>query len=365
MPIEKHKLLTFICVFIVGFAVQQAMRFLFNTYDATMWANELGLFIARDPKQFDFNGAYGNPGTPVLELGTLFHALFGVTYYNAVLLSVSMLIALAVAACSIVCLVLKPDSLWWLVTTCTLLLNRMYLAATPPTAIVMPLIALIILMSWWYINQQKVLGTSYFVGWGAVTGIACACRYEIALLVSVPFSLLIAHRHGWKTMYPMIIGALFAFFVADPYLWTMPGRHLSDLVRRLTINYSQYPNIPLFADDFINVSWISLICAAWCLVLLRRRSLPRILPEASIILLLVISLALFIIVLFANWKSTRYLFPLAVVWEVILSLLVLEAVTNRTRVLGKGSLAISYSITAVFAVIQLVNYLDVYLILNR
>ena len=355
MPLGKPNVLIFISVLIVGFSIQAAMNSIFPLGDLAMWAKEIRYFIAQDPKQFDFNGAYGNPGTLVLELGTVLHTLFDISYRNAVTLSVSVLVALAVAACSVVCFFLQPDSLWWLATACTLLFNRLCISATPPTAVAIPLITLIVLAAWWLINQQALPAMKYFLGWGAAVGLACATRIEVSLLVSAPFSLLIARQHGRRTLLPMIAGALVVFFLSDPYLWLMPAKHLGDLVRRFTINYAQYPNMPIFVDEMVQTLWLAALSCGWCLARLMRRSLPRILPGTIIVALSAISLLMLIVVFSSNYKPSRYFIPVAVVWEVILLLLALEAAEVKV-VSDGGSVATrtaSYWMIALFAFVQL------------
>jgi hypothetical protein len=325
MP-EKRKLLAlFVCVLILGFAAQEVMRSMVPLYDHILWTDEVRYFVTHDDRQYDFNGAYGNPGTPMLELGSILNRL-GVSYENSVILSVNIFVAVAAAGCSVICFVLRPDSLWWLAAACTLLLNRSYPMATPPTMVAIPVITFIVLASCWFLNEREVPAPKFFLGWGAAVGFALATRYEIALFVGVPFSLLIAYRRGWKTLLPMIAGMIFAFILANPYMWYMPVRYLGDLVRRFTINYMDYPKTPLFTFFFVNTAWLAGLSMIWCVALLVKKRLPGVLPSPAIILLTAISLALPVIVSFSHNKAARYFFPLTVTWEVIFSLLVLEVV---------------------------------------
>ncbi len=368
----KRTVLIFVIVLIMGFGLQMAMNSAFELGDGDMWAREIRLFIARDPGQFDFDGAYANPGTPVLELGTLLHTLFGVSFNNAVTLSVSALVALAVAACSVVCFALQPESPWWLAAAGTLLLNRFCISTTPPSAVAMPLIVLIVLGAWWIMNQQTAPARKYFLGWGAVVGFACATRIEVSLLVAAPFSLLLVQRHGRRMLVPMVAAALAVFFLADPYLWTMPMQHLSDLVRRFTINYARYQNMSVYADDLVHTLLLAAPSCVWCLILLAQKRLPRILPGKIITVLTGISMLMFIVVFSSNHKPVRYFFPVMAVWEVILPLLALEAVAVRAASEsgppgyreGSTRTIAYYLLPALFVLVQLSYAISLYIYLH-
>jgi hypothetical protein len=173
-------------VLFYGFLIQLVSRTVYGFGDKTMWARQIQYLLNRDPRQFDLYGAYGHPGTPLVELGSLFHIVFGFSYDNAVTLSMSILIAMAIAVCSVLCSLLYRRSLWWLATAFILLLSRLYILATPPTAIVMPYIVLIVLATWWLWLQQLPSSRKLFFLWGVVVGLATATRLDITLLVSAP-----------------------------------------------------------------------------------------------------------------------------------------------------------------------------------
>lgn len=59
-----------------------------------LWASQIQYFLTHDSRMFDFYGCYGHPGTTLVELGSLFHILFGFSYSTALALAISILIAM-------------------------------------------------------------------------------------------------------------------------------------------------------------------------------------------------------------------------------------------------------------------------------
>ena len=101
----------FIGVLLYGFVIHLATKGSSSFVDNALWADQIQYFLNRDPREFNFYGAYGHPGTTLVGLGSLLHILLGVPCLNAVTLSMSFLMAAATAACVVICLLLYPRSL--------------------------------------------------------------------------------------------------------------------------------------------------------------------------------------------------------------------------------------------------------------
>ena len=268
-PAMKQERDIFLRVLLYGFIIQMAARAAsVESVDQSMWAKQIQYLLTHDPRVFDFYAAYGHPGTTLVELGSLFHILFGFSYSTALTLGMSILIAVVTAACSVLCFLLYRQSLWWLATAFLLLLNRMYMNATPPTAVVMPFTVLIVLATWWLWEQQgRTSRWPYFL-WGAVAGLAAATRLDASLLVSTPMFVLLWYRHGRRVVLPLLAGAGISFFMADPFLWFMPIRHVTDLVHKFTMHYVYYSPTKMEPSEFINAMWMSTVSFGWSFVLL-------------------------------------------------------------------------------------------------
>ena len=97
----------FLGVFLFGLVLQVVARNAgIGDSDRHMWANQIKFFLNHDPRVFDFHLAYGHPGTTFLGLGCLFHTYLGLPYVTALNLGISILIAFATAASSVLCFLL-------------------------------------------------------------------------------------------------------------------------------------------------------------------------------------------------------------------------------------------------------------------
>jgi len=321
----------FLSLFLYGVVFQFATRGAGDLSDTWIWAEQIQFFLERDPRVFDLFGAYGHPGTTLIELGSLFHGFFGVSYIHATMLSMSILIAGATAACATICLSLFPRSIWWLTTAFILLLDRPYFGVTPTTAIVIPLTTLSILTMWWlWVQRLPQPPWRYFL-LGAIIGLTAATRLDTALPVGSVMIAIIWYRFGLSKMLAVLAGAVIAIFVFDPFLWFMPIRHLADLIRKFTLHYDT-KIIPtgIESAELIRGLALSALSSGWSLVLLVRRRLSRIVPIPVIIGCFIISVFTLAVVLSSSTQSLRYLAPLIVLWEIFLPLLVLETFVPTT-----------------------------------
>jgi hypothetical protein len=324
---NKEKRIFFTVLF-SGFVIQMALRAVVDYSDRIIFANQIQYFLTHDPREFDLLGAYGHPGTTVVELGSLLHIFFGVSYVNAVTLSISILIAGATAACSVLCFLLYRRSLWWLAAAFILLLNRMYIIAAPPTAVVMPFIVLIVLATWWLWEQPAFRSRWVYILMGAVMGLAIATRLDISLLVSTPMFFIIWYRHRYRVILPLLAGAGISFFIADPFLWFMPLQHISDLIHKFTLHYTHYLRLKIDPFFLLDAGWLSAVSFIWSIVLFYHRRLARIIPVPIMIVVTSTTILGIIVVFSSKFQAVRYLFPLFTIWEIILPLFAFETLAT-------------------------------------
>ena len=313
---------------------------------------------------FDFYGCYGHPGTTLVELGSLFHVVFGLSYSAALILSMSILIATVTAACSVLCFLLYPQTLWWLSTACILILNRLYISATPPTTVVMPFTVLIVMMIWWLWEHPVLTNRRPYYLWGAIVGLAAATRLDASLLVGTPMFILLWYRHGHKVFVPVLIGFSICFFISDPFLWFMPIRHLADLIYKFTKHYSRFDSSMYSATiepaEMLNAGWLSVISFGWAFALLCYRRLSLIIPVPIMAILSGTSVLGVMVILSSKFQAVRYLFPIIIIWEVFLPLFALKTLehSNQTsffKAIIKNS-AISSWIIVIVVLTQLLAY---------
>ena len=327
----------FIGVLLYGF-VYHWINFPNYWYDQSVWENQIQYFMNHDPRGIDFYGAYGHPGTTLVGLGSLFHILFGASYHNALRASMSLLIAVSTAACTVICYLLYQRSLWWITTAFILTSTRLYTTATPPTATVMPFIALIVIAAWWLGEQQALASRWFYFTWGVIVGLSAATRLDATLMVSAPMFILAWYRSGHRVVLPVFAGTAISFFIADPYLWFMPVQHVTDLANKFTLHHG--PNmrpmaIHLYEAFHVPLAVISII---WSLVIVAFRGRTRIIPPQIIVVFLGTSLIAAFIVFSSTFQAIRYFFPFIIVWEIFLPLFALETFAPSGNFTPAGSL---------------------------
>lgn len=351
----------FLGVLLYAFAVQVVIRSTSLVIDKNLWASQIEYFLNRDPRAFDMLGAYGHPGTTLLELGSLFHLVLGTSYGDSLILGVSLLIAAGIAACATLCFLLYPRSLWWITTAFTMTFTRFFIDATPPTAVIMPFIALVVMGALWLWEQSQKSWWLYGL-WGCVIGFSAATRLDMTALVGLPMIVLLLYRHGRCIIMPVTAGITVSFFIADPFLWFMPVQHILDLIRKFTFHHDNFSHpTEVKGREVFQMIVIGVICIIWwfALVGLRRKQVLPI-PMQIIAVFLGISLLAGAIILSSTFQALRYFYPLVIVWEIFLPLFVLETFspTNRHEPSGPfwGGTVVSWSIVGIVIVMQILAY---------
>lgn len=317
--------------FVFCLVVQIAMRNHYTFLDTAMWADQIKYFIIHDPRVFDYFAAYGHPGTTLVELGSLLN-LLGISYGNAIIICISTLVAGATAACSVLCYLLHKQSYWWLTTAVILSFNRFSLYSTPPTETVMPLIVLIVLVTWWVMEQENTKSGRLFFLLGGIIGLSAATRLDVTLLVSVPMAMLIWYRCGQNAILYLSSGVGISFFLADPFLWFMPVQHLSDLVHKFTLHHDQFDrHQTIKIISFAHACTLAAVTIVWSCILLVQRRLSLVVPTQIIAVYFGLSVIGFVIVLSSTFQAIRYLYPVIIVWEILLPLFVFERYTQTNR----------------------------------
>jgi len=336
---RKKELYIFVFVFIYGFIVQLLWVSPSETLDKLMWTNQIQYFLTEDPRMFNFYAAYAHPGTTLVGLGSLLHILLEISYRQALLLSMSLLIAGASAACAVVCARLCPGSLWWVATAFTLLFTRFHICSTPPTSVVLPFLVLIVLVTWNLVVKapEDLFGRCFL--WGCVVGVSAATRVDATALFGGPMFMIVLVQYGWRTLLPIILGVTLSFYLADPFLWFMPMQHLADLLHKFSIHYEGFlmPSTISAEEWFLTVP-LALVSFIWFAVITVRKKPSQIVPPKIIWALLVLTLLALWVILTSSYQSIRYVYPLLIVWEVLFPVVLLEkfSPSGETKVAGTG-----------------------------
>jgi hypothetical protein len=312
-------------VFCYCLAIQLATKGQTDFIDKTMWANQIVWYLNQDPRVFDFNAAYGHPGGTLVGLGSLLYRYCGLSSSVALSVSMSLYIAAATAACSVLCLRLRPQTLWWLAAAFILTFNRIYIFSTPPTATVLPLITLMVLSTWWLWQENTSRPQWIYFAWGAIGGLAAATRLDITLLLGAAMFPLVCYRGRLRALPPMLAGASLAFFAADPFLWFMPLQHLKDLLHKFTYHYAQFQSKDTIRlTEYLYALPLTVASMVWGGVLLARRRLERLMPLPLFVGFSAATVLATALILTSDFQAVRYFYPLIMVWEILLALFALE-----------------------------------------
>lgn len=272
---------------------------------------------------------YGHPGTLLVEVAIIARSLLGVSYEQALYAAMAMINALVIAAIAVVCCALRPHSWWWLLAVLLLLFNRLYTIATPPSALAAPFVVLITLLGWLMYERADRSARLLPYGWGLIVGLSAAVRFDITVAVAVALLLFLAARLGLPAAIRSAVAASVSFFVANPFMWFFPVKHISDLMAVINHHYTEYGTLPqqLGIWGLFNVSPIAVIgfVVAIIVVCLNRRM--RLISSVSYLAMLIaLTVVIVTIILNSRFQAARYFFPLAFLWEVILAWLLLEAI---------------------------------------
>ncbi|GFO67518.1 hypothetical protein GMLC_10970 [Geomonas limicola] len=310
-------------VFAATFVVQ-SVKFLLYLADGEIWGHQLLNLLGWKPGLLDFDGAYGHPGTTLLELAALFHFL-GLPDYPSFALGTALLVAALTAACSALCFLLQPRSWWWLATAFLLTFSRFYIDATPPVAVVMPGVTLMALLSCWLWLQEKAVARSFAALLGTLIGILAATRLDVSLFVGGPLFVLFCYRAGRGALLPGLAGGVAAFFAGNPFLWFMPVQHLKDLYWKFSYHYAHYKgSVSLSALEWSFVMPLAALGMLWFLVQLRSPRKEEPLPRPVLLGYLALTLLAVSLLVSSKYQAVRYLYPFVTFWEVLLARFVLE-----------------------------------------
>src|SRR3989344_1662807 len=167
----RKALLVFLGIFIAALLIQGITWTELRLIDDYMWANQAEYVATGDVQQFDATRAYGHPGAPIID-GTIFvNKIFGLPYFEALVLFLALSNGLVIGSIAVTCHILRPKNLWWVPVAGMLALNRLYEYGSPPSVLAPLLLVLLSLLTLWiYENHSRARSIHYFL-WGITGGL--------------------------------------------------------------------------------------------------------------------------------------------------------------------------------------------------
>ena len=334
----EHLLRTRILLFsaiCVGALLLQGLRWgYFSISDGPLWGQEAATLLYGGSEEFDFLGAYGHPGGPILEGVLVLWKLFGVSPTYAVIFCVTLYAALLITAICAACFYVRKDLYWVSGVFGILSLNWLYTYATPPSAVAPLLVVLLFLTTWQLYESEKASNIS-LATWGAVAGLAVSTRADIGAVSAAVFFALLLCKVDWKRLLYVFLEAVGVFVLTDPFMWFMPLRHVKDLVFKVVYHYAEFTPTHISMHSLAAIS--AFACASALLAISfmfgkQKKFAP--VPLVLISALLCFTVFLYAIFLSAHYQAERYFLPIIFIWETLLPLFVCTYIDQNTKTLS-------------------------------
>lgn len=328
--------------------------------DERMWTAHLAA-IGRG----DFEAAnrllYTYPAGPLMMIALAAHSWFNVPVRAALAGSMALLNAVFIGGAVVVSRKLDANSWWWLGAGGLLIFNRLYLRATPPTIIAIPMIVLLLLI-FMAVRRWRDRAGGWLLLWGIILGFTIATRYDIGAYTGLALGVFLIKTAGWEKAIKAAGIAMAVSIIFNPYFWLHGPRHYLDAVLLILYHFNDYSNpTTLKYSSIFRTSPLAILgvmtVALWSLV--AKKYLPF--SRGTAWALLLMTLGFTVIVKFSQLQSVRYLFPLMVLWEIIVLWCVFHALwlIERMKIhAGKIQLALIALILSVQIYALMMGYLD-------
>jgi len=314
--------------FLVACLGQGFVYFNVGILDEAIWADQARYVETGSPEQYDPTRAYGHPGGPVI-LGTIaIHHVAGIAYETALPVFLTVFNSLVIAAIATLCHRLRPDSLWWLPVLGSLAVDKLYAVSTPTSAVVGPLLVLLTLLTL-RILEQGAVSWRRLAGWSLVAGLAVATRFDIGSITTAFLCGVLATNLRWWQLTGLAAAAFAVFVVCDPYMCSMPIRHVGDLLGKAALHHQTFSRNRLDPGEVASLSSLAFLGLAFTLLTQTAPGAVRNkLPAVFVGALLALTVALYGIFLSASYQAVRYFIPIVFIWQAFLPLQLFDLIAG-------------------------------------
>jgi hypothetical protein len=328
MKSKKEKILILTFIFFITCTFQWARWSGLNNSDIGMWNIEADAVVHGGPEEFNFLGAYGHPGGPILE-GTILARAIGIPfeYDQAIIVCISVLVGLATVAACVLCFLLRANMYWCAGVVSIVSLNWLYQFATPPSTVASAFFVVLLLVVLYLYEHRETPALQAGLLLGGSAGACIATRTDIGVFGFSIFLifLLLVKRLSLRGAVIAIVTTTGVFVLLDPFMWFMPLEHIGDLIYKVTYHYADIAQAHVTITSLLHIATLSLMSIALCIYFLfAKRKEP--LPRPFVFVLLGMSVVWVSIFLTAHSQAERYFLPILFAWEVLLPLLMLSFV---------------------------------------
>lgn len=316
----------FFCVaFLVALLAQSVLWWSVDFVDESFWLEKieyLGEDIADGLLVFGAGRHAAHPGTPVL-LPAAVVSKIGMSAADGLRITVTLINAVVIAAIVTMIRQLRPENPWWLGAAGVMLFNPVYQNVNPLDVIVSSLTVLVFLTLWWCLEKHRA---AFLLA--ILLGIMIATRLHVALLLAVPVLGALVYKGSFRRATLVGLGALVTTLVLVPFMWLSPVVFMQAAV---VSQFAYFTDQTVYLAETSELSsWkfmtssplavfsllLAMIGLAW------EKCSP--LPRFFAITLLVGTIVVLGVFGLSNLQSYRYVFPVIMVWEVLLPLFILH-----------------------------------------
>lgn len=291
-----------------------------------MWADQTQYVLEGNSGQFNFDNAYGHPGTTIV-LGTAsLRWLLKLPFLDALYLFMTLSSVVLIVVAFGLSYKLWRNKYWAVVVGFILVGQKAYEYATPPS-----IIGSLLAVNLALVTLLIIGGKSKFnLIWGLLAGLLVATRFDVGVVIAGAFLFGAFLKVGWNATLKMTVVLLLIFILANNFMWKMPIQHLRDLVYKIAYHYSEYPAVTKVAWlDLANFYFPAIASVALGIVfIMLRKKYSSPLPFYFILTLLGITFGLGFVFLTARYQSIRYFLPLNLIWQVLLPVFVFSFISQ-------------------------------------
>lgn len=307
-------------VFIISFLLSTLFHGVFlnkiGIADIGLWASQADYFLNSDSRQFDFLGAYGHPGGPII-IGTAFiNVLSGFSYELSLLILMLVFTGLLISISCVICFYILRSHFIWIIVLLILSINPLYEYSTPPSNLASLLSVLLCLFTILLSRKELEIDNRYIVLWSVISGFLISTRLDVGLLISLVLLISFYKKINIDKFFLLILTITISFVILNPYMWYMPVDHIGDILYKIIYHYEFFEEVRLGFDyviSFSSIAIVGLMMSFWVIYLKM-----DFLPKKLIIALTILTFFLYLVFLSSRYQASRYFLPIILIWEVFL-----------------------------------------------
>lgn len=343
----------FITVFLTSFAFQMHHWVHVGMVDGRLWWTAVsdtaqeGVFRAERKYAADtllMDPVFVYPGTTIILPAALAESM-KVSAQTAVCGAFSAIIAVFATLAAIVMMRVRQWWPLWTMTAVILTFSPYYQGSTPASAVAISMVALFALL-FWNLTERTHEGRErphLFIVLGLVGGCLLATRFDTGVLVLASACIALFWEFGRRSLI-VPLTAIATFLILDPFLWFSPSVYMHTVYLNF-VRQSQFM-LPAFIQPFDQFIFrMPIACFSFCLYVLALVFARRLLPFPSVVVAWLVGTTLLVcaVVLPSPLRQLWYLYPFAIVWEILLPTIIFKLIEQFPTAKTHPRVAVSFA----------------------